>query len=44
MAGVHFSYTNIIHKQIKIYELQTAMKALKNNSSLLDRISNVMLK
>ena len=42
---LHFSCTNITDYQIKICELQSAMKTLKNNtSSVLDRISNEMLK
>ena len=42
---LHFSCTNITDYQIGTYELQSAMKTLKNNtSSGLDRISNEMLK
>ena len=42
---LHLSCTNITDYQIKICELQSAMKTLKNNtSSGLDRISNEMLK
>ena len=42
---LHFSSTNIPDHQIKMCEIQAAMKTLKNNtSSGLDRISNEMLK
>ena len=42
---LHFSSTNIPDHQIKMCEVQAAMKTLKNNtSSGLDRISNEMLK
>ena len=42
---LHFSCTSITDYQIKICELQSAMKPLKSNtSSGLDRISNKLLK